>query len=97
MRRKMRNFHLVALSLILSLASVALAQDNPAVELATTNTSIITRSVASGQKLKIRGVVVASNGDSFTVRESDGTETVVTLTTSTKIKAARKDWFRGTQ
>ena len=92
MRRKI--FHPIALALILSLASVALAQDNPADQPATPNASTVTRSVASGQKLKIRGVIIASNGDSFTVRESDGTETVVTLTTSTKIKAARKDWFR---
>ena len=94
MRRKLRNFHLIALALMLSLASVALAQDNPVDQPPTPNTSTNTRSVTDGQKLKIRGVIIASNGDSFTVRESDGTETVVTLTTSTKIKAAKKEWFR---
>ena len=33
MRRNTRNFHLVALALILSLAGVALAQENPTGEL----------------------------------------------------------------
>ena len=47
-----------------------------------------------GQKLKVTGIVIKSNADSFTLRESDGTETVVTITDTTKIKAAKKSWFR---
>ena len=95
MSRKIRKFHLVALALILSLAGVALAQESPAGELVALNASANTRNVPDGQKLKVRGIVIKSNADSFTLREPDGTETVVTITDTTKIKAAKKDWFRG--
>jgi outer membrane protein OmpA-like peptidoglycan-associated protein len=94
MRRKNRNFHLVALALILSLASVALAQENPTGEPVAVKASANTRNVPDGQKFKVRGIVIKSNADSFTLREPDGTETVVTLTDNTKIKAAKKNWFR---
>lgn len=95
MRRKNRNFHLVALALILSLASVALAQENPSAELVALEASANTRNVPDGQKFKVKGIVIKSNAESFTLREPDGTETVVTLTDTTKIKAAKKNWFRG--
>ena len=94
MRRNTRNFHLAALALILSLAGVGLAQENPTGELGGLTTTANTRSVPDGQKLKVTGIVIKSNADSFTLRESDGTETVVTITDTTKIKAAKKSWFR---
>jgi outer membrane protein OmpA-like peptidoglycan-associated protein len=94
MRRKNRNFHLVVLAMILSLASVALAQENPTGELLALKASSNTRNVPDGQKLKVTGIVIQSNVESFTLREPDGTETVVTITDATKIKAAKKDWFR---
>jgi len=94
MRRKNRNFHLVALALILSLASVALAQESPSAELVALEASANTRNVPDGQKFKVKGIVIKSNAESFTLREPDGTETVVTLTDNTKIKAAKKNWFR---
>ncbi|HEX6729330.1 MAG TPA: OmpA family protein [Pyrinomonadaceae bacterium] len=94
MRRKNRNVHLVVLAMILSLASVALGQENPTGELVGLKTSANTRNVPEGQKLKVTGIVIQSNVESFTLREPDGTETVVTMTDTTKIKAAKKDWFR---
>ena len=94
MSRKNRNFHLVALALILSLASVALAQENLSAEPVALKASANTRNVPDGQKFKVKGIVINSNADSFTLREPDGTETVVTLTDNTKIKAAKKNWFR---
>ena len=94
MRRRSRNFHLVALALILSLAGVALAQENPTGELVGLKASANTRTVPDGQKLKVRGIIIKSSADSFTLREPDGTETVVALTDKTKIKAAKKNWFR---
>jgi hypothetical protein len=63
-------------------------------EPATPNVSTNTRNVPDGQKLKITGVVITSNADSFTLHEPDGTETVVTLTATTKIRATKKGWFR---
>jgi outer membrane protein OmpA-like peptidoglycan-associated protein len=94
MRRRSRNFHLVTLALVLSLAGVALAQENPTGELVGLNASANTRTVPDGQKLKVRGIIIKSSADSFTLREPDGTETVVTLTDKTNIKAAKKNWFR---
>ena len=55
MRRKNRNFHLVALALILSLASVALAQENPSAEPVALKASANTRNVPDGQKFKVKG------------------------------------------
>jgi outer membrane protein OmpA-like peptidoglycan-associated protein len=94
MRRVSRNFHLLALGVILSLAGVALAQENATGELVAPKAPANTRQIVDGQKLKIRGIVIKSNAESFTLREPDGTETVVTMTDTTKIKAAKKDWFR---
>ena len=94
MSRKIRNLHLVALALILSLASVALAQENATAEPVALKASANTRNVPDGQKFKVKGIVIKSNADSFTLREPDGTETVVNFTDTTKIKAAKKNWFR---
>ena len=94
MRRKKRNFLVGAVALILALAGATLAQENPTGEPATLSMSANTRNVPDGQKLKVRGIVIKSNAGLFTLREPDGTETVVTITEVTKIKAAKKDWFR---
>lgn len=94
MRRNNGNFHFVALSLILTLASVTFAQENSTGEPGPLNTAAHIRSVPDGQKLKVKGIVIRTNADSFTLREPDGTETVVTITDTTKVKAAKKDWFR---
>ena len=76
MRRKNRNFQLVALALILSLASIALAQEKATGEVVGLNASANTRNVPDGQKFKVSGIVIKSNADSFTLREADGTETL---------------------
>ena len=94
MRLNNRNFLLLAIALILLLGTAALGQEAQTPEPAAPNMSTSTRNVLDGQKLKIRGVVTASSADSFTLREADGTETVVNLAATTKIKAAKKDWFR---
>jgi hypothetical protein len=41
--------------------------------------------VPDGQKLKVQGVVGVRNGDSFTVRDPSGAETMVLLTSSTDV------------
>ena len=94
MNRKFKNFHLVALAVVLSLASVALAQENATGEPVVLKAAANTRNVPDGQKFKVKGIVIKGNADSFTLREPDGTQTVVTLTDATKIKAAKKSWFR---
>jgi OOP family OmpA-OmpF porin len=94
MRRNTRNFHLIAVALILSLAGVTLAQNNLLSDPLLPMTPGNTRNVPEGQQLKINGIVVKRDADSFTLREPDGTETVVTLTDNTNVKTIRGGLFR---
>src|SRR6266403_1470430 len=45
------------------------------------------RSVSSGEKMKIKGVVVKRDADTFTVRDLTGNDTIVRLTDKTSVKA----------
>lgn len=45
-----------------------------------------TRTVASGQKMKVKGVVVSKDADTIIVRDQLGVDTPVTLNTATSIK-----------
>jgi len=59
-------------------ASLAVAQDK------TTPTG--SRQIASGQKMKIRGVVIRRDADTFTVRDMNGVDTVVRLSDRTSVR-----------
>src|SRR6185503_11913637 len=59
-------------------ASPILAQD-------TTNPAG-SRTIASGQKMKIKGVVTRRDADTFTVRDMNGVDTVVRLSDATSVK-----------
>ena len=50
--------------------------------------------VAAGQNLKIEGIVIRRNADTFTLRTSDSAETIVTLTDKTSVRIIRKGFFR---
>jgi len=69
----------LAFGLVLILSPLALGQDN-------NNTQTRTRTVASGEKMKIKGVVVRRDVDTFTVRDLTGNDTVVRLTDRTSVK-----------
>jgi len=45
------------------------------------------RSVASGQKMTLKGVVTRRDADTFTVRDMNGVDTVVRLTDTTSVKS----------
>ena len=75
---KMFSFLTLVMALSLISAPVALSQDN---------TKVSSRTVASGQKMKIKGVVTRRDADTFTVRDQNGVDTVVQLTDSTSVKA----------
>ena len=53
------------------------------------------RNVGDGEKLKIKGVVLSRDGETFVLRDRTQTDTVVQLTDSTKIRTERKGLFRG--
>jgi outer membrane protein OmpA-like peptidoglycan-associated protein len=77
---KFKLFSLVVLTtcLMISSASLALAQD--------TTTPAGSRTVTSGQKMKIKGVVIRRDADTFTVRDLNGVDTVVRLDDRTSVK-----------
>lgn len=59
--------------------SIALGQD--------TTATAGSRSIASGQKVKIKGVVTRRDADTFVVRDNNGVDTVVRLDDRTTVKA----------
>ena len=79
----LRTFRSIGLAfgLALILSPLAFAQDSNN----STNTTRA-RSVASGEKMKIKGTVVKRDADTFTVRDLTGNDTVVRLTDRTSVK-----------
>jgi outer membrane protein OmpA-like peptidoglycan-associated protein len=75
-----RTFRSLALAfgLALTLSPLALAQSSKQSN---------TRTVVSGQKMSLKGVVVKRDADTFTVRDLNGADTVVRLTDRTSVKS----------
>src|SRR6266498_4084219 len=77
------KFRLLSLMLAVSLlafsASISFAQDK--------TSTVGARTVASGEKMKIKGVVTRRDSDTFTVRDNNGVDTTVRLDNSTSVKA----------
>jgi outer membrane protein OmpA-like peptidoglycan-associated protein len=73
------RFIVLTFALALAASSAVLAQD-------TTSSGGNTRTVASGQKMKIKGVVTSRQPDSFVVQDANGVQTTVTLTNTTSVK-----------
>ncbi|HEV2829072.1 MAG TPA: OmpA family protein [Pyrinomonadaceae bacterium] len=69
---------MLAIFLLAFSASIAVAQD-------TTNPAG-SRTVASGEKMKIKGVVTRRDSDTFTVRDMNGVDTIVRLDDRTSVK-----------
>lgn len=78
---KVRMFSSLALvlGLLIFSAPLALSQD--------TTATVGSRTVASGQKMKIKGVVTRRDSDTFTVRDNNGVDTIVRLDDRTSVKA----------
>ncbi|HYV83098.1 MAG TPA: OmpA family protein [Pyrinomonadaceae bacterium] len=77
-KQKMFAPAVLATCLLVFSASPLLAQD-------TTNPAG-SRTVTSGQKLKLKGVVTRRDSDTFTVRDMNGVDTVVRLSDRTSVK-----------
>jgi outer membrane protein OmpA-like peptidoglycan-associated protein len=86
-----RTFRSIALAftLALTISPLALAQ--------TDNNSTRARSVANGEKMKIKGVVVRRDVDTFTVRDLTGNDTVVRMTDQTSVKTKGGVFSGGTR
>src|SRR5215467_7995777 len=80
-----KSFRSIALAfgLALALSPLAIGQNN---QTAPTDASRA-RSVSSGQKMTIKGVVVHRDPDTFTVRDLNGVDTIVRLTDRTSVKS----------
>src|SRR5260370_42206389 len=78
---------LLAFGLALALSPLALGQDST--QNTTSNSTADAtraRSVTSGAKMKIKGVVVKRDPDTFTVRDLNGADTIVRMTNTTSVK-----------
>ena len=73
----------LAISVLLISASMAFSQKTTSASTSSSNA----RTVASGQKMKLKGVVTSRDADTFTVRDANGVDTVVRLTDRTSVKA----------
>jgi len=95
MRSSKTPIQFIAFALVLALSGAVFGQDSktssqPQGSSDTTGAS----TVGDGQKLKIDGIVIKRDADTFTVRGSDGAETEIVLTDKTSVKTDRKGWFR---
>jgi outer membrane protein OmpA-like peptidoglycan-associated protein len=87
----------LAFALVVAAAPAALAQAGPDSSVNQTPASIKpptsvaqqgnVRAVGDGQKMKVDGVVVRRDADTFVVRDINGVDTVVRLTDSTSVKS----------
>jgi outer membrane protein OmpA-like peptidoglycan-associated protein len=78
---KFRVFSSLALAITLLACStaIAVAQDS--------TSTVGSRTVASGQKMKVKGVVTRRDADTFVIRDNNGVDTVVRLDDRTSVKA----------
>ena len=83
--RILRSLALV-FGIALALSPLAFGQNSTQPNNAPTDASRA-RSVSSGEKMKIKGVVVKRDADTFTVRDLNGADTVVRLTDRTSVKS----------
>ncbi|PYS50045.1 MAG: hypothetical protein DMF68_08315 [Acidobacteria bacterium] len=78
------NYLCASLVVLLALAPSTFAQQDAGTSLQQKNSAT---AVASGQKMKIKGVVTARNVDTFTVQDLSGATTNVLLTDKTSVKS----------
>src|SRR4029434_11076625 len=77
-KAKMFSSLMLAVFLLAFSANVGFAQD--------TTATAGSRTIASGEKMKIKGVVTRRDSDTFTVRDMNGVDTVVRLSDRTSVK-----------
>jgi outer membrane protein OmpA-like peptidoglycan-associated protein len=75
------NYVCALLTLLLTLAPAAFAQNGAA------STQGSSTTVASGQKMKLKGVVTSRDVDTFTVQDTSGVQVNVALTDKTSVKS----------
>jgi outer membrane protein OmpA-like peptidoglycan-associated protein len=71
-----------AIGALLVSASMAMSQ----AQTASTSSSGNSRTISSGEKMKVKGVVVRRDADTFLIRDANGVDTTVRLTNTTSVK-----------
>jgi outer membrane protein OmpA-like peptidoglycan-associated protein len=73
----------LAVGVLLITASMALSQSQPASNTSSTNS----RTIASGERMKVKGVVVRRDADTFVMRDANGVDTTVRLSDKASVKS----------
>jgi len=76
---KMFSSLMIALTLLTVSAAIGAAQDK--------TEPVGSRTVASGPKLKVKGVVIRRDADTFVVRDMNGVDTIVRLDDRSSVKS----------
>src|SRR4051812_5880009 len=76
----------LAFALVLACASAAFGQDTTIQGPGAQNNAPV-RTVASGEKMKVKGTIVDRDADTFVVRDDQGYETTVLLTDRADVKS----------
>jgi len=74
----------LAISVLLGSTAMAMAQNKPAPKSTSTSSA---RTVGNGEKMKIKGVVVRRDSDSFLIRDANGVDTTVKVSDTTSVKS----------
>ena len=90
MKQSKTTFGLAVLALTLALAATVFGHDANSLTTFGHDGASLDGLTIEGQKVKIEGIVTKRDEDTFTVRGSDGTETVVVLTENTNVKIVRR-------
>jgi OmpA-OmpF porin, OOP family len=97
--KKMSIFKSLVLSLCLMLPAAVMAYQNDSAQDQTQSAQSDSRKmqtqVASGQKMKLQGTIIKRENDSFTLRDTTGSEVNVQLAGTTKVEEKKSNPFRG--
>ena len=85
---------LIALALAPAWWGAAFGQESNTAQSQNSTSPNRIRTIGDGQGATIEGIVIKRNSDTFTLRGSDGAETIVVLTDRTTVKTVRKGLFR---
>ena len=91
-----KNIRVLLIAIVITLAAsgLGLGQDSVALSVEPSALRALEMGgIPEGQELKIEGIVINQNEQSFTVRDAHGSETVVLVTNQTVIKKKRRGWI----
>lgn len=102
-KSKLMQSFVFSLGLVLLLSALAFAQDNQNTQDNQNNSAQTStasgsetrnRTTTSGGKMKIKGIIVKRDADTFTLRDQNGADTIVRLTDTTRVTERKSNPFR---